>query len=59
MWEDPIVTETRTARQKLVDEFGGDLDSLWTHLQETQKKYQDRVVTGQPKTPVVRRQKVS
>jgi RNAse (barnase) inhibitor barstar len=59
MWEDPIVKETRTAREQLVDEFGGDLDALWEHLQETQKKYQDRVVTGQPKLPMTAERKAS
>jgi hypothetical protein len=52
MWEDPIVKETRAARENLVEEFGGDLDALWEHLQEVQRQYQDRVVTGQPKLPV-------
>ena len=52
MWRDPIVEETRAAREKLVEEFDGDLDALWEHLQETQKKYQDRVVTGEPKAPM-------
>lgn len=59
MWEDPIVKETRAAREMLVEEFGGDLDALWKHLQETQTKYQERVVTGQPKAPVTARRKVS
>ena len=59
MWEDPIVKETRAAREKLVQDFGGDLDALWEHLQEVQKQYQDRVVTGQPKAPVAVRRKVS
>ncbi len=52
MWEDPIVKETRAAREKLVQEFGEDLDALWEHLQEVQRQYQDHVVTGQPKVPV-------
>ena len=59
MWEDPIVKETRAAREKLVQEFGEDLDALWEHLQEVQKRYQDRVVTGQPQAPVTVRRKVS
>jgi hypothetical protein len=59
MWEDPIVKETRAAREKLVEEFGGDLDALWEHLQQVQKQYQDRVITGQPKAPVAVRRKVS
>jgi hypothetical protein len=49
MWEDPIVKETRAAREELVAEFGGDLDALWQHLQKVQDKYRDRVVTGIPK----------
>lgn len=59
MWEDPIVKETRAAREKLVEEFAGDLDALWDHLQETQKKYQDRVVTGHAKPPVAADRKAS
>jgi hypothetical protein len=49
MWEDPIVEETRAAREELVAEFGGDLDALWQHLQTVQEQYRDRVVTGSPK----------
>lgn len=59
MREDPIVKETRAAREKLVQDFGEDLDALWEHLQEVQKQYQDRVVTGQPKAPVTVRRKAS
>jgi hypothetical protein len=59
MWEDPIVKETRAAREKLVEEFGGDLDALWEYLQETQKKYQGRVVTGEPKPPITADRKAS
>lgn len=49
MWEDPIVKETRAAREELVAEFGGDLDALWQHLQKVQEEYRDHVVTGTPK----------
>jgi hypothetical protein len=51
MWEDPIVRETREAREKLVDEFGGDLDALYEHLLKVQERYRDRVVTLPPKKP--------
>jgi len=51
MWEDPIVKETRAAREELVAEFGGDLDALWQHLQRVQEELRDRVVTGKPKPP--------
>jgi hypothetical protein len=54
MWEDPIVEETRAAREELVAEFGGDLNALWQHLQKVQEQYRDRVVTGQPKPPIDR-----
>jgi hypothetical protein len=59
MWEDPIVQETRAAREKLVAEFDGDLDALWEHLQTVQAQYRDRVVTGQAKPPVLVDRKVS
>jgi len=49
MWEDPIVKETRAAREELVAEFGGDLDALWQHLQAVQEQHRDRVITGTPK----------
>jgi hypothetical protein len=53
MWEDPIVMETRAAREKLVAEFDGDLDALWEHIQTVQEQYRDRIVNGQPKSPVL------
>jgi len=59
MWEDPIVKETRAVREKLVADFGGDLNALWKHLQSVQAQYQDRVVTGQPKPPVLINRRVS
>ena len=49
MWDDPVVKETRAAREKLVYEFGDDLDALSEHLQQVQSHYQDRLVRGQPK----------
>jgi hypothetical protein len=59
MSEDPVVAETRAAREKLVEEFGGDLDALWAHLQDVQKRLGDRVVTGRPRVPITARRKVS
>jgi hypothetical protein len=59
MWEDPIVRETREAREKLVAEFGGDLDALFEHLLKVQEQYRDRLVTLQPKRPVAGERKVS
>jgi DNA polymerase III delta subunit len=51
MWDDPIVKETREAREKLVARFGSDLNALWEHLQKVQEQYRDRVVTLPPKRP--------
>lgn len=59
MWEDPIVKETRKVREALVDEFGGDLDALWEHLQKVQEQYRDRIVNREPRPPVVTERKVS
>jgi len=50
--EDPIVAETRAARERLVDQFGGDLDALWQHIQQVQKEFGDRVVRRPPKRPI-------
>ena len=58
MREDPIVQETRAAREELVAEFNGDLDELWAHLQVVQARYRDRVVTGRPKPPTTPHRKV-
>jgi hypothetical protein len=51
MWEDPIVRETREAREELVAEFDGDLDALFEHLLKVQERYRDRLVTLPPKRP--------
>ena len=34
MWEDPIVKETRAAREELLKRFNYDLDSLCAYLQQ-------------------------
>jgi len=57
--EDPIVAETRAARERLVDRFDGDLDALWQHIQEVQKQLGDRVVRRAPKEPIVTTRKIS
>ncbi|HEX6100212.1 MAG TPA: hypothetical protein VF432_28115 [Thermoanaerobaculia bacterium] len=57
--EDPIVEETREARRQLDAEFGGDLDALFVYLQEIERQHSDRVVKGEPKSPVVVQRKIS
>jgi DNA polymerase III delta subunit len=51
MSDDPVVTETRAARERLVARFNGDLNALWNHLQKVQKQLGDRVVTRAAKKP--------
>ena len=59
MSEDPIVAETRAARERLVARFDGDLDALWQHIQEVQKSLGSRVVRRAPKPAVTMNRKVS
>lgn len=55
--EDPILAETRAARERLVDRFGGDLDALWKHIQEVQKSMANRLVSrpSKPSTEIARK----
>jgi hypothetical protein len=59
MSEDPIVAETRAARERLVDRFNGDLDALWEHVQEVQKDLGDRIVRREPKRPTIVKRRIS
>ena len=59
MSEDPIVAETRAARERLVDRFNGDLDALWEHVQEVQKDLGDRIVRREPKRPTTGKRRIS
>ena len=45
MSHDPIVDETRRARERLLAQFGGDLGKYVDHLIEEQAKDRDRVIT--------------
>jgi hypothetical protein len=51
MSEDPIVAETRAARERLVSRFDGDLDRLCEHLRALESEVSDRVVHRAPKKP--------
>jgi hypothetical protein len=44
MYEDPIVTEVRSAGQRLADEAEGDLHVFFQRLREAQKQYPERLV---------------
>jgi hypothetical protein len=51
MWEDPIVKETRAAREELFARFNYDLGALCEYLREKEREHADRVVTLQPRRP--------
>jgi hypothetical protein len=51
MWEDPIVKETRAAREELSARFNHDLAALCRYLREREREHPDRVVTLQPRRP--------
>lgn len=59
MSEDPIVEETRAARDRLVARFNGDLDALWSHIHRVEKDLKDRIVRREPKAPSVVTRKIS
>jgi hypothetical protein len=51
MSEDPIVAETRAARERLVAKFDGDLDALWQHIRAVEQTLKGRIVRREPKRP--------
>lgn len=59
MSEDPIVAETRAARERLVQRFDGDLDALWRHLKEAEKSLGANIVRREPKRPAAAARKIS
>jgi len=59
MSDDPIVAETRAARERLVEKFNSDLDALWLHIREVEKSLEKRVVRRRPKAPEPFKRKVS
>jgi len=55
MWEDPIVKETRTAREELLKRFNYDLDALCEYLQQQETQSAKKAVTLEPRRPVAHR----
>ena len=51
MWEDPIVKETRAAREELFARFNHDLTALCEYLREKEREHSGRVVTLNPRRP--------
>ena len=51
MWEDPIVKETRDAREELLRRFDYDLDALCEYLQQQEARSDKKAVTLEPRRP--------
>ena len=51
MWEDPIVKETRAAREELLERFNYDLDALCAYLEEVGSQSGKKAVILQPRRP--------
>jgi hypothetical protein len=51
MWEDPIVNETRAAREELLKQFDYDLDALCDYLQKLESESEKKAVTLEPRRP--------
>jgi hypothetical protein len=58
MWEDPIVKETRAAREELLERFDYDLDALCAYLEESVERGKPSV-TLEPRRPVEPARKIS
>ncbi|HEX3584207.1 MAG TPA: hypothetical protein VH087_20755 [Thermoanaerobaculia bacterium] len=55
MWEDPIVKETRSAREKLLERFNYDLEALCEYLQQQEARSEKKAVTLKPRRPPAQR----
>lgn len=53
-WEDPIVKEVRTIRDKIAAEHNYDVEALGRYLQEQQKKEIRKIVTRPPRRPATK-----
>jgi len=58
MWEDPIVKETRAAREQLLKQFNYDLDALCQYLEEN-VEIGKPAVTLEPRRPTEPVRKIS
>jgi len=55
MWVDPIVEETRAAREELLERFNYDLDALCEYLQQLDAQSNKKAVTLEPRRPTSER----
>jgi hypothetical protein len=51
MWEDPIVKETRAAREELLERFDYNLDALCRYLDEINHQNGKKAITLNPRRP--------
>jgi hypothetical protein len=59
VWKDPIVRETRNAREELLERFNYDLDALCEYLEQVGKRVGKEAVTLPPRRPALATRKVS
>jgi len=52
MPEDPIVKETRAAREELLERFNCDLEALCSYLRELETQSEKKAVTLPPRPPL-------
>jgi hypothetical protein len=57
-FEDPIVEEVHQTRAKLLAKYGGS-EGYAAHLRQLEIELADRLVSRQPRPPVMTRRKVS
>jgi len=55
---DPIFDEIHKIRENLLEQYGG-LDGYFELLKEVQEELKDRVVTREPRRPIVTERKIS
>lgn len=58
MIEDPIVEEIHKTRAELLEQYGG-FDGYMKHIEELQQQLKDRIVSREPRPPVVPTRRVS
>lgn len=58
MNQDPVVHEIHKIREELLAQYGG-LDGYMKHIEELQQEFKERIVSREPRTPVVPTRKVS
>lgn len=54
MAEDPIVEEIHKIREELLEQYGG-FEQYMKHVEEFQEELKDRIVTRDPRPPVMSR----